>query len=138
MRVNAYLSFEGRCEEAIEFYREALGAEVLMLLRMDESPDPHPPGMLPPGAEKKILHATLKIGESTVMASDGNCAGSPNFQGISLSLSIADEAEAQRRFAALAEGGQVHMPLTKTFFSPGFGIVADRFGVSWMVVVQAD
>lgn len=138
MRVNAYLSFEGRCEEAIEFYREALGAEVLMLLRMDESPDPHPPGMLPPGAEKKILHSTLKIGESTVMATDGNCSGSPNFQGISLSLSLADEAEAQRRFAALAEGGQVHMPLTKTFFSPGFGIVADRFGVSWMVVVQAD
>ena len=134
MRVQPYLFFDGRCEEAIEFYKRALGAGVLALMRFRESPDPPPPGVLAPGSEDKVMHASLRIGETEVMASDGHCAGEPAFQGVSLSLSVAGEAEADRLFNALAEGGQVQMPIGRTFFSPRFGIVAGRFGVSWMVV----
>ncbi len=135
MQVTPYLCFEGRCEEALEFYRRALGAEVTMLSRFKDSPEPHRPGMIPPGSENKIMHASLRIGDATLMASDGRCQGAPSFQGISLSLTVANEAEAEKRFAALADGGQVQMPLTKTFFSPRFGMVADRFGVTWMIHV---
>ena len=135
MLVQPYLDFGGRCEEAIEFYRRALGAEVTALHRYKDSPEPHAPGMTPPGAENKVMHASLRIGDSTVLASDGRCQGGVTFHGFSLSLTVANEAEAERRFAALAEGGQVHMPLMKTFFSPRFGMVADRFGVCWMVYV---
>jgi PhnB protein len=133
--VEPYLFFEGRCEEAIEFYRRALGAEVNMLMRFKDSPEPPQPGMCPPGSDNKVMHANLRIGGNTVMASDGRCAGKPNFQGFSLSLSVSTEAEAERLFAALADGGQVQMPLARTFFSPRFGMVADRFGVLWMVIV---
>ena len=133
MQVQPYLTFEGRCEEAIEFYRKALGAEVLMMMRFKGSPDQ---SMVSPGAGEKIMHSTLKIGESILMASDGCMKESPSFKGFSLSLVPANAAEAARLFAALAEGGQVHMPLTKTFWSPSFGMVADRFGVSWMVNVE--
>jgi PhnB protein len=135
MQVQPYLFFDGRCEEAIEFYKSAVGAEVTMLMRFKDSPEPHPPGMLPPGAESKVMHASLRIGDSTVMASDGQCLGQANFQGFSLSLSVANDAEAERLFAALANGGKVCMPLAKTFFSSRFGMVADRFGVSWMIIV---
>ena len=134
MRVQPYLFFEGRADEAIEFYRRTLGAEVLMLMRFNESPDPPPPGMVPPGSENKIMHAAMRIGETEVMASDGRSMGKPEFKGVTLSLSASNEAEADRLFNALAEGGQVQMPIGKTFFSPRFGMVADRFGVSWMVV----
>jgi PhnB protein len=137
MLVQPYLFFEGRCEEAIAFYQRTLGAEVAMLMRFKDSPDPPPPGMIPPGSEDKVMHASLRIGETTVMASDGRCAGQPRFGGISLSLSVPDADEADRLFAALGEGGQVQMPIGKTFFSPRFGIVADRFGVSWMVVADS-
>jgi PhnB protein len=137
MQVQPYLFFEGRCEEAIEFYRKVLGAEVLTLMRFKDSPDPLPPGMVPPGSEDKIMHGCLRIGETTVMASDGRCAGQQaSFDGFSLSLTAPDEATADRLFAALAEGGQVRMPLGKTFFSPRFGMLADRFGVGWMIVVE--
>jgi PhnB protein len=136
MQVQPYLFFDGRCEEAINFYRKAVGAEVIMLLRFKEAPEPPKPGMLPPGAENKVMHAALRIGDSTVLASDGHCTGRPNFQGFSLSLTAASEAEAERLFAALGDGGQVQAPLTKTFFSPRFGMVADRFGVTWMVYVE--
>lgn len=135
MQVQPYLFFDGRCEEAIEFYRNAVGAEAVTLMRFKDSPEPHAAGMVPPGAENKVMHASFRVGDSTVMASDGSCAGRPNFQGISLSLTVPDGAEAERRFAALADGGQVQMPLTKTFFSSHFGMVADRFGVSWMIYV---
>ncbi|MCW5745500.1 MAG: VOC family protein [Alphaproteobacteria bacterium] len=137
MPVQPYLFFEGRCEEAIEFYRAALGAEVSMLLRYKDSPDPLPPGMIPAGGETKVMHASFRIGDTEVMASDGRCSGKPAFQGFALSVSAANEAEADRLFAGLSEGGQVQMPLGKTFFSPRFGMVADRFGVSWMVIVPA-
>jgi PhnB protein len=135
MQVQPYLFFDGRCEEAIEFYRRVLRAEVTMLMRFKDSPEPHPEGMLAPGSENKIMHASLRIGAATLMASDGQCQGKPSFQGFSLSLDAANEAEAQQLFAALSEGGQVQLPLTKTFFSPCFGMVADRFGVGWMVIV---
>ena len=134
MKVQPYLFFDGRCEEAIEFYKRALGADVLMLMRFNNSPEPPPPGMLPPGSENKIMHASIRIGETEIMASDGDSKGNPVFKGVSLSLSVTSEAEADRLFNALAEGGQVRMPMGKTFFSPRFGMVADRFGVSWMVV----
>jgi PhnB protein len=135
MLVQPYLNFDGRCEEALEFYRSALGAEVTMLMRFQDIPEPAPPGMVPAGTEKKVMHASFRIGDSTVLASDSHCTGRPSFQGISLSLTVRDEAEAKRRFDALADGGQVTMPLAKTFFSPSFGMVVDRFGVSWMVYV---
>jgi PhnB protein len=135
MLVQPYLFFDGRCEEAVEFYRSKLGAEVMMMMHFSDSPEPHPPGSVAAGAENKIMHASFRIGETTVMASDGNCTGKPVFQGFSLSLSVADEAQAERYFGLLSEGGKVQMPLTKTFFSQRFGMLADRFGVSWMVIV---
>ncbi len=135
MKTQPYLFFEGRCEEAIEFYRGALGAEVTALMRSKGSPES---SMRLPGAEDKIIHASLRIGDLTVMASDGRCRGNPNFQGFSLALTVPDGAAADRLVSALADGGgQVQMPLSKTFFSPGFGMVSDRFGVSWMIVVEA-
>jgi len=137
MLVQPYLNFDGRCEEALNFYQKALGAEVSIALRMKDSPEAPPPGTAPPGTENKIMHATFRIGESTLMASVCHCAGKPKFQGISLSITVPNEAAAQRAFASLSDGGTVQMPLTKTFFSPSFGMVADRFGVSWMVYVAA-
>jgi PhnB protein len=133
MQVQPYLFFDGRCEEALEFYKKALGAEVEMLMRFKESPDP---ASGPAGSGEKVMHSAFKIGDTTVMASDGHCAGKPTFQGFALSVHARDGAHAERLFAALAEGGQVQMPLGKTFFSPSFGMVADRFGVSWMVIVM--
>lgn len=135
MKVEPYLFFQGRTEEAIDFYRRALDAQVIALIRFKDSPQPPQPGMIPPGSENKVMHAAFKIGDSTIMASDGECSGKANFQGISLSLSAANDAEAERLFDALKDGGQVRMPLTKTFFSSRFGMVADRFGVGWMIVV---
>ena len=133
MLIQPYLNFNGRCEEAISFYKTALGAELTMLMRYSETPEPPPPGMVPPGSENKVCHATFRIGESTVMGSDGSCRGTASFQGFTLSLTVANEAEADRAFAALAAGGKVQMPLAKTFFSPRFGMVEDKFGVAWMV-----
>ena len=135
MEIQPYLFFEGRAEEAAEFYKAKLGAEVTMLMRNKDAPEKPPPGMLPPGSENKVMHMALRIGDTTVLASDGGCKGKPNFQGISLSLTVKDAAEAAKVFAALAAGGQVQMPLGKTFFSPSFGMVADKFGVGWMVYV---
>lgn len=132
--IEPYLFFEGRCEEAIEFYRRALGAEVTMMMRFKESPDGAMCGSADPN---KIMHANLNLRGNTVMASDGRCSGKPNFEGFALSLAAATEAEADRLFAALSDGGQVQMPLTKTFFAPRFGMVTDRFGVTWMVIVPA-
>ncbi|HWB60508.1 MAG TPA: VOC family protein [Chthoniobacteraceae bacterium] len=131
--VQPYLFFDGRCEEALEFYKTALGASVLMLVRYKENPDP---SHNPPGSENKVMHARFSIGNSIVMASDGHCAGKPQFEGFSLSLTVPTEEDATRHFNALAEGGSVQMPLEKTFFSPRFGMVTDRFGVQWMVLTE--
>ena len=132
MQVQPYLFFDGRCEEAIAFYRKAVGAEVMMQMRWKDMPEPRQPA---PAGDDKIMHAALKIGEATVLASDGRCQGQPNFQGFALSLTAKDDADAKRLFGALSDGGKVQMPLGKTFFSSSFGMLADRFGVSWMVYV---
>lgn len=132
MEIQPYLFFDGSCEEAIEFYRKTLGAEVTALMRYKESPAPE---MNPPDAGDKVMHASFRIGETMVLASDGRCEGKPSFQGFSLSLTVSSDAEAERLFSALGEGGQVQMPMTNTFFASRFGMVADRFGVSWMVYV---
>ena len=135
MQVQPYLFFDGRCEEALEFYRTVLGAEVSMMMRFKDSPEPMTPGMCPPGSEDKVMHASFRIGETTLMASDGQAMGKPVFQGFSLSISPPTDAEAERLFNALAEGEPAQMPLTKTFFASSFGMVNDRFGVSWMIMV---
>ncbi len=134
--VQPYLFFAGRCEEALEFYRTAIGAQVQMRMRYEESPEAPPPGMVPPDWGKKIMHASFRVGDSLLMASDG-CGGIEKFAGVSLSLAFPTEAEATRAFAALADGGQVTMPLCRTFWSPCFGMVTDRFGLGWMVTVDA-
>jgi PhnB protein len=137
MEIQPYLSFEGRCDEAIAFYRRAVDAEVTLLMRFKDMPKDAGGDCQPdPKVAEKVMHASLRIGDSIVLASDGRCAGEPNFKGINLSLIVRDEAEAERRFNALADGGQVHMPLAQTFFSKRFGMLADRFGVSWMVLVR--
>jgi uncharacterized glyoxalase superfamily protein PhnB len=135
--VQPYLNFDGRCEEALDFYRKALGAEVKTLLRFADGP-PSPGGcaMLPPGSEKKVMHAEFRIGDTTLMASDCFCTGKPSFQGVSIALAPPDDAQAKRLFDALADGGEVRQPLTATFFSSSFGMVADRFGLNWMLAVR--
>lgn len=132
--IQPYLFFGGRCEEALEFYRTAIGAQVDMIMRYKDSPEPPPPGRLAPGYENKVMHATFRIGESTLKACD-ECGEPPSFAGFSLLLAVPTEAEANRAFAALADGGQVRMPLTKTFWSPCFGMLTDRFGIGWKVTV---
>ena len=134
-QVQPYLFFDGKCEEALEFYKSALGAKVDMLMRFKESPDPVPPGMCGPNSDDKVMHSAFRVGETLIMASDGMAGGKPEFKGFSLSVNARDAADADRIFAALGKGGQVQMPLNKTFFADRFGMVADRFGVSWMVYV---
>jgi PhnB protein len=138
MNVQPYLFFEGRAEEALAFYCEALGTRPTMVMRHEDSPEPPPPGMLPPGAEKKIMHASFRVGDTEVMLSDGYCSGTPSFAGFSLSVTAADEADARRKFDAMAAGGEVTMPLGKTFWSPCFGMLKDRFGVGWMITVEGE
>jgi PhnB protein len=136
MHVNAYLMFDGRCEEALNFYKEKIGAEIGMKMTFGESPDQT---MVAPGTEGKIMHAEFKVGETTIFASDGMCTGNANFSGVSLTISVKDKSESERIFNALqSDGGQVHMPLTETFFSPSFGMVADKFGLTWMVIVDKE
>jgi PhnB protein len=132
MQVQPYLDFNGRCDEALEFYKRALGAKVGMLMRWKDSPDK---SMVTPQNADKVMHSQFQIGDTTVMASDGRSSGQPNFHGIMLSISANSEADADKLFAGLADGGQVQMPMGKTFFSPRFGMVADKFGVGWMVLV---
>jgi PhnB protein len=136
MPIQPYLFLEGRCDEAIACYQKAVGAEVRMLMRFKEAPAEAQQGC-PPGAGDKVMHAALTIGGSVVMMSDGRCSGSPAFNGFALSLMVANVAEAQRVFAALGDGGEVLMPLGQTFFAPQFGMLKDRFGVMWMIVVES-
>ena len=130
MQVQPYVFFDGRCDEALEFYRGAVGAEVTMLMRFKEGPEP-----CSPENGEKIMHASVRIGETTVLVSDGRCTGQPNFQGFALSLTVSDESQAERLFATLGDGGRVQVPMAQTFFSPRFGMVVDRFGVLWMIYV---
>ena len=135
--IQPYLFFGGRCEEAVEFYRSAIGAEVDMLMRYKDSPEPTPPGMLAEGFEDKVMHASFRVGGTTVMASDGCSSDDGSFNGFMLSLTVAGETEADRAFSNLSQGGSVKMPLTKTFWSPRFGMLTDRFGLGWMITVAA-
>mgnify|MGYP000176565450 CR=1 FL=1 len=132
MKIEPYLCFSGRCEEAMDFYKEQLGAEVAFMMRFHEAPEDAQCKDVP---EDKIMHATVNIGHNTIMMSDGDCSGSPVFNGISLSIALTDIVEAETIFKKLAEGGSIEMPFAQTFWSPGFGMVKDRFGVSWMVNV---
>ena len=134
--IQPYLFFDGRCEEALEFYRRALGAEVTALIRFKDSPEPPQPGACAPGSGDKVMHSSFRVGDATLMASDGRCQGKPNFEGFSLSLTVKDVAAANKLFNALSEGGQVKMPQAKTFFASSFGVVVDKFGVSWMVLAM--
>jgi PhnB protein len=131
MQIQPYLFFEGRTEEALEFYKSRLGAQVEFMMRYKENPDPK---YNPPNSGEKVMHSCFRVGDTQVMASDGNCSGKPSFQGFSLTFNAKDEADAKRRFTALAEGGQVNLPLSETFFARSFGMVADRFGLNWMVM----
>ncbi len=137
MLIQPYLFFKGTCEEAIGLYRQALGAQVEMLMRYRDSPEAPPPGTVPPGCEDKVMHASLRIGDSVLMASDDCSAQAQPPAGFSLSIAVADAAEAKRVFDALADGGTVVMPLGKTFWSPCFGMLTDRFGIGWMVSALA-
>ena len=130
MQVQPYLFFEGRTEEALEFYKRALGAEVTAMMRFKESPEP---AQNPPGSAEKLMHASFSVGGASIMASDGRCSGSASFDGFALSVAPPDQATAERWFAALSDGGSVMMPLGPTFWSPCFGMVRDRFGVMWML-----
>jgi len=132
--VQSYLFFDGRCEEALQFYGQTLGAKVEMMMRFKENPDPNPQ-MCGPNAGDKVMHASFRVGDTSVMASDGRCEGKPKFEGFALSLTVPTEGEADKLFGGLANGGQVVMPLAKTFFSARFGMVTDRFGVTWMILV---
>ncbi|MFG6415342.1 VOC family protein [Roseateles sp. DC23W] len=138
MKIDPYLFFEGNCEQAIEFYEQALAAKVEFMMRYAESPEPLPEGMVPPGAEQKVMHASLHIGGALVMMSDDLNSSGGGFKGFSLSLDCPDADAAREAFAALADGGHVVMPLGKTFWAPLFGMVTDRFGVSWQVGVSDD
>ncbi|HAB18291.1 MAG TPA: VOC family protein [Verrucomicrobiales bacterium] len=130
--VQPYLFFEGSCDQALEFYQKALGAEVTALMRFKDSPELP---LCPEASADKVMHASFRVGETVIMASDGRCSGKASFAGFALSLTLKDAAQAERAFTALAAGGQVQMPLGKTFFSPSFGMVIDRFGVAWMIYV---
>jgi PhnB protein len=137
MAVQPYLFFDGKCEEALDFYKQALGAKVDMLMRFSESPEKPPAGTMPPGSDNKVMHASFHVGDSHIMASDGHCAGKPSFQGFGLSVDAKSDSEAEKLFTALSKGGQVQQPLTKTFFASKFGMVSDKFGVMWMVIAEA-
>jgi PhnB protein len=133
MLLQPYLFFDGRCDEALAFYKRVLGAKVGMLMRFKDSPDP---ASCPPGAGDKVMHAEFSLGDTVAFASDGHCSGKPEFKGFGLSVTAETEAEARKAFDALGEGGQVQMPMARSFFSPAFGMLTDKFGVLWMVLVK--
>jgi PhnB protein len=137
MQVTPYLYFDGRCEEALKYYKKVLGAEIGMMMRFKDNPEPPAQSMVPPGSEKKIMHATFTVGGHSIMASDGMCGGAPSFQGFALSLSVKTDMDAEKLFKALKKDGQERMPMIKTFFASRFGMVADKFGVTWMVICEA-
>ena len=135
MKVESLITFGGRCEEALEFYKKSVGAEVTALMRWKESPDAAMKG--PPGYGEKIMHANFRIGETQLMAEDGLGDKAAEFKGMTLAIEAADDAEAKRVFTALGEGGKVTMALMKTFWTSSFGMLTDKFGVPWVVNVTA-
>jgi len=135
MNVQPYVFFDGKCEEALEFYKSAVGAKVDMVMRFKEAP-PEMQAQMSPGSKDKVMHAAFKIGDTQILASDGQCNGKPNFQGFSLTINAASDAEADKLFAALGKGGTVTAPMSETFFASRFGMLADKFGVNWMVLAE--
>ena len=135
MKVQAYITFGGRCEEALEFYKQSIDAEVSGLMRWKESPDKSMKG--PPGWEEKVMNVSFRIGETHLMADDGMSPATPEFKGMTLALSAANDADTRRLFEALAVGGTVQMPLAKTFWTSSFGMLQDKFGVPWMVMTES-
>ena len=137
MRVEPYLMMSGRCEEALEFYKQAVNAQVVMILRMKDAPDA-PPMPMPPNWGDKIMHCGFTIGQTLVMASDGMSEERVDFSGVTLSITADDETQARRMFDALSASGKVFMPMGKTFWSPCFGMCADKFGVNWMLGLDGE
>jgi len=137
MHVQPYLYFNGRCEDAVQFYRKAVGADGIELLRFSDAPEPPPPGAIPSGWERKIMHGIMRIGDTTIMVSDGQGKSVAGFQGFGLTITVDSEPGADRVFDGLVEGGAVVVPLGKTFFSPRFGMVTDKFGVLWLVLTRS-
>jgi PhnB protein len=135
MNVQPYVFFDGKCEEALEFYKSAIGAKVDMMMRYKEAPADQQ-AQMSPGSMNKVMHAAFKVGDTQILASDGECGGKPNFQGFSLTINAANDAEADKLFAALGKGGKVTMPMSETFFASRFGMLADKFGVNWMVLAE--
>lgn len=136
MFVQPYLFFNGRCEEALKFYGQVLGAEVTMMMRFGESPDPQTKANMAPGTEDKIMHANVRIRDTQIMVSDGRCAGTSQFYGFALTLNAKDAADAEKLYTTLGEGGTPHAPLTETFFADKFGMMTDKFGVLWMILAE--
>ena len=133
MKVQPYVFFDGKCDEALQFYQRALGAKVNALMRFSEAPDQ---SQVKPESKNKVMHAAFQVGETEILASDGYCLGAPAFQGFALTIHAADSAEALKLFTAIAEGGKIQMPLDKTFFAASFGMAVDKFGVNWMVIAE--
>ena len=133
MKVQPYVFFDGKCDEALQFYQRALGAKVNALMRFSEAPDQ---SQIKPESKNKVMHSAFQIGETEILASDGYCLGAPAFQGFALTINAANSAEALKLFTGIAEGGKIQMPLEKTFFAASFGIAVDKFGVSWMVIAD--
>jgi len=138
MQTQIYLFFDGRTEEALDFYKKTLGIEVGMMMRFKDAPGPQDPNCAPPSHPNAVMHSSFKLGGQNIMASDGHVGGKPDFKGFALSLAVKTEAEADKLFAALSAGGQVTQPLIQTFFSPKFGMLVDKFGVNWMVLVSRE
>ena len=133
MKVQAYISYRGRCEEALEFYKRSIGAEVIGLMRWKESLDATMKA--PPGFEEKVMNASFRVGDTLMMADDSPGEAPAEYKGMTLAIEVADDVEAQRVFTALVEGGKVTMALAKTFWTSSFGMLTDKFGVPWMVNV---
>ena len=138
MQLTPYLFFDGKCAEAIDFYKSAIGADIVFMMQYKDAPEPLPEGMNSPELQDCVMHASFKIGDSEVMASDAPPGNHKGHNGFSLSITVADENEAKKTFAAMSDGGKVQMPLGPTFFSPCFGTLVDKFGVEWMVYVEGN
>ena len=133
MDVQPYLSFEGRAQEALDFYKSAVGATVDVIMHFKDAP-PEVQAQMSPDSREKIMHAAFRLGDTQLFASDGRCTGKASFSGVSLTINAASNEEAEKLFGALGKGGQVTMPMSETFFAYRFGILADKFGVNWMIL----
>ena len=135
MQVNPYLHFDGNCEAALKYYQKVLGARIEVMVPYESGPPDMP---TPLDYKKKIMHAKVTVDGEVLMGSDAPPGHFQKPQGFSVSLQVEDPTDAERKFKALAEGGTINMPFGKTFFSKGFGMCVDQFGVPWMVNCPAE